>query len=109
MWTICAEPVESPQAIALLREYFAELTVRYFHRETTEEEIDATLEEFRTTGLALFLVLRASGEPAGCLGLYPSGELTRIYIFEACGFTEIPSPTTTPGRFQDHWFEKRIA
>jgi GNAT superfamily N-acetyltransferase len=152
MWTICAEAVESPQAVALLRGYFAELTVRYFHRETTEQEIDETLDEFPTTGLALFLVLRASGAPAGCLGLYPSGELTRIYVapkfrrfggaralltaaetwarnhglnrlfldtrsdlvearalYEACGFTEIPSPTTNPGPFQDHWFEKRIA
>jgi GNAT superfamily N-acetyltransferase len=152
VWTICAESPESPLAVALLRDYFAELTVRYFHRETTEQEIDETLDEFATTGLALFLVLRASGAPAGCLGLYPTGELTRIYVapkfrrlggaralltaaeswarnhgmtrlfldtrtdlaearalYEACGFLEIPSPTTTPGPFQDHWFEKRIA
>jgi GNAT superfamily N-acetyltransferase len=80
MWTICPESVESPQAVALLRDYFAELTVRYFHRETTEQEIDETLDEFPTTGLAVFLVLRASGAPAGCLGLYPTGELTRIYV-----------------------------
>jgi GNAT superfamily N-acetyltransferase len=80
MWTICAEPVESPQAVALLRDYFAELTVRYSQRETTQQEIDETLDEFPTTGLALFLVLRANGVPAGCLGLYPTGELTRIYV-----------------------------
>ena len=151
MWTVSAEPVESPQAVSLLRGYFAELTVRYFHRETTEHEIDETLDTFPTTGLALFLVLRANGVPAGCLGLYPTGELTRIYVapkfrrlgggrcllaaaeswardhgltrlfldtrtdltearalYEPCGFTEIPAPVTTPGPFQDHWFEKRI-
>jgi GNAT superfamily N-acetyltransferase len=80
MWTVCAEPVDSPDAVALLRDYFAELTVRYFHRETTEQEIDETLDEFPSTGLALFLVLRAGGVPAGCLGLHPTGELTRIYV-----------------------------
>ena len=74
------EPVDSPDAVALLRDYFAELTVRYFHRETTEQEIDETLDEFPSTGLALFLVLRAGGVPAGCLGLHPTGELTRIYV-----------------------------
>jgi GNAT superfamily N-acetyltransferase len=79
MWTVCAEPVDSPDAVAL-RDYFAELTVRYFHRETTEQEIDETLEEFPSTGLALFLVLRAGAVPAGCLGLHPTGELTRIYV-----------------------------
>lgn len=80
MWTVCAEPVDSPDAVALLRDYFAELTVRYFHRETTEQEIDETLDEFPSTGLALFLVLRAGGVPAGCLGLHPTGELTRMYV-----------------------------
>jgi GNAT superfamily N-acetyltransferase len=80
MWIVCAEPVDSPDAVALLRDYFAELTVRYFHRETTEQEIDETLDEFPSTGLALFLVLRADGVAAGCLGLHPTGELTRIYV-----------------------------
>ncbi|MEA2243999.1 MAG: hypothetical protein QOD24_3555, partial [Solirubrobacteraceae bacterium] len=80
MWTVCAEPVDSPDAVALLRAYFAELTVRYFHRETTEQEIDLTLEEFPSAGLALFLLLRADGAPAGCIGLRPSGELSRMYV-----------------------------
>jgi GNAT superfamily N-acetyltransferase len=80
MWTVLAEPVESPDAVALLRDYFAELTVRYFHRETTEQEIDETLREYPSTGLALFLILRAGAVPAGCLGLHPTGELTRVYV-----------------------------
>ncbi|MEA2128570.1 MAG: hypothetical protein QOJ85_1461 [Solirubrobacteraceae bacterium] len=151
MWNVCAEPVDSADAVALLRDYFAELTVRYFHRETTEQEIDETLDEFPSTGLALFLVLRAYEVPAGCLGLHPTGELTRIYVapqfrrsggarallttaeswartqglarlfldtrtdlvearafYASCGFIEIPSPTTTPGPFQDHWYEKLL-
>jgi GNAT superfamily N-acetyltransferase len=151
MWTISAEPIDSPDAVALLRDYFAELTVRYFHRETTKQEIDHTLDEFPSTGLARFLVLRARGVPAGCLGLHSTGELTRIYVaprfrraggarallsaaeswahsqgltrlyldtrtdlvearalYAACGFAEIPPATTTPGPFQDHWFDKPI-
>jgi GNAT superfamily N-acetyltransferase len=151
MWTVSAEPVDSPNAVALLRDYFGELTVRYFQRGTTEQEIDETLDEFPSTGLALFLVLRADGLPAGCLGLHPTGELTRIYVapqfrraggaralltaaeawarshgvtrlfldtrtdlvearalYASCGFIETPPATTTPGPFQDHWFEKPI-
>ena len=80
MRTVRAEPVDSPDAVVLLRGYFAELTVRYFHRDTTEREIEQTLQEFPSTGLVLFLILRNGGLPAGCLGLLPSGELTRIYI-----------------------------
>ena len=49
MWTICAAPVESSQAVDLLRGHFAQLTVRYFRRETTEQEIDETLDEFPTS------------------------------------------------------------
>jgi GNAT superfamily N-acetyltransferase len=151
MWTVRAEPVESPDAVALLRAYFAELTFRYFHRDTTEQEIDETLDEFPSTGFALFLVLRTGGVAAGCLGLHPTGELTRIYVvpgfrraggaralltaaeswargegvtrlfldtrtdlvearalYASCGFVETPPPTTTPGPFQDHWFEKPL-
>lgn len=80
MWTVCAEPVDTPDAIALLRDYFAELTVRYFHRETTEREIDETLRTFPSAGLGLFLVLRTGSVPAGCLGLHSTGELTRMYV-----------------------------
>jgi hypothetical protein len=30
-------------------------------------------------------------------------------FYASCGFIEIPSPTTTPGPFRDHWFEKALA
>jgi GNAT superfamily N-acetyltransferase len=80
VWTVREESPESPEAVALLREYFAELTVRYFRRATTEEEIDATLAEYPSTGLAAFFVLRADDEPAGCLGVHDTGELTRVYV-----------------------------
>jgi GNAT superfamily N-acetyltransferase len=80
MWTVREEAVDSPDAIILLRAYFAELTVRYFKRETTEEEVDLTLEEFPSTGLAAFFILRSEGQAAGCLGLHPDGELTRVFV-----------------------------
>ncbi|HWK30391.1 MAG TPA: GNAT family N-acetyltransferase [Solirubrobacter sp.] len=93
MWTVDEEPVDSPDAVQLLRGYFTELTERYFRRAATGEEIDLTLEECPTTGLAALLVLRWSEEhapddrarprPAGCLGLYPTGELTRVYVAPA--------------------------
>ncbi|HVF14099.1 MAG TPA: GNAT family N-acetyltransferase, partial [Acidimicrobiales bacterium] len=78
MWSVGAESVDSPDAVALLRDYFAELTVRYFHRETTDEESARPSTSFRAT--ALFLLLRADGMRAGCLGLHPTGEITRLYV-----------------------------
>src|SRR4051794_40776875 len=49
MWSVRAEPADSPEAAALLRDYFAELTERYFHRPTNDQEIDETLAEFPST------------------------------------------------------------
>lgn len=66
--------------MGLLREYFAELTVRYFRRATTEEEMDQTLAEYPSTGLAAFFVLRVDNEPAGCVGVHDTGEITRMYV-----------------------------
>src|SRR3954451_21834533 len=80
MWTVRDESPDSPDVAALIREYFAELTVRYFRRPTDESEIDLTLEEFPADGLGVFLVLRADGVAAGHLGVYPTGELTRFYV-----------------------------
>jgi GNAT superfamily N-acetyltransferase len=151
MWTVQDEPPERADVTALLRDYFAELTVRYFQRPTTEAEIDLTLAEYPTTGLGVFLVLRADGVAAGHLGVYPTGELTRFFVgaenrrggggralltaaetwassqglprlfldtrtdlvearafYLSAGFTEIAPPTSTPGKFQDHWFEKLL-
>jgi GNAT superfamily N-acetyltransferase len=80
VWTVREEPPDTPAAVALLREYFAELTVRHFHRATTEAEIDETLAEYPSTGLAAFFVLRADDEPAGCIGVHHTGEITRMYV-----------------------------
>jgi GNAT superfamily N-acetyltransferase len=79
-WTVREEPADGPDALALLRSYFAELMVRYDRRRATAGEVDAALAEFPTTGLAVFFVLRRGDEPAGCLGLHPTGEVTRVYV-----------------------------
>jgi GNAT superfamily N-acetyltransferase len=80
MWTVRPESPDTPDVHALIRDYFAELTVRYFNRETDEAEIDLTLREYPADGLGVFLVLRADGVAAGHLGVYPTGELTRFYV-----------------------------
>lgn len=80
VWTVREEPPDSPEAVALLRSYFGEPTVRFFGRATTEEEIDQTLAEYPSTGLGAFFVLRADDEPAGCLGVHHTGEITRMYV-----------------------------
>lgn len=83
MWTVRDEPVDGPDADRLLRAYFSELIERYVHRAATPGEVDRTLEEFPTTGLAAFLVLRRDGHAAGCLGLHATGELTRVFVAPA--------------------------
>ena len=80
MWTVEYESPDVPDVALLIREYFAELTVRYFDRPTDEAEIDLTLAEFPADGLGAFLVLRSDGVAAGHLGVYPTGELTRFYV-----------------------------
>jgi GNAT superfamily N-acetyltransferase len=80
MWTVSPESEHVPDVHALVRDYFAELTVRYFRRPTDEAEIEETLDEFPANGLGVFLVLRADGVAAGHVGVYPTGELTRFYV-----------------------------
>ncbi len=84
MWTVRDEPSDSPDAVALLRDYFAELTERYFRRPATEKEIDETLAEYPSAGLTAFFILRGDGEAVGCLGLHPTGEITRVYVVPRC-------------------------
>ncbi|HEY6889196.1 MAG TPA: GNAT family N-acetyltransferase [Solirubrobacter sp.] len=80
MWTVRPESDQRPDVHALIRDYFAELTVRYFRRPTDDAEIDLTLDEFPADGLGVFLVLRSDGVAAGHVGVYPTGELTRFYV-----------------------------
>jgi GNAT superfamily N-acetyltransferase len=83
-WTIRAEPVTEPDAARLLHAYFTEVASRYYGRAATEAEVDAAMAEDPTDALAIFLVARRDGVPAGCVGLRPldpgTAELTRMYV-----------------------------
>ncbi|MGY5123732.1 GNAT family N-acetyltransferase [Streptomyces nigrescens] len=76
-WTVAAEPAGSPDAEALLREYYTEVADRYFalheDRRSTPEEIEEGLAEYPTADLAppggVLLVARHGEEVAGCAGV----------------------------------------
>lgn len=76
-WAISTEPVDSPDARALLREYYTEVADRYFtlheDRLSTPQEIDEGVAEYPVADLApphgALLVARRGGEAAGCAGV----------------------------------------
>ncbi|MFD8543849.1 GNAT family N-acetyltransferase [Streptomyces sp. NPDC059649] len=76
-WTLSVEPVESPDARMLLREYYTEVADRYFtlheDRLSTPREIDEGVAEYPVADLApphgVLLVARRGGETAGCVGV----------------------------------------
>ncbi|WP_431044675.1 GNAT family N-acetyltransferase [Streptomyces sp. P1-3] len=92
LWTVAAQPVHSPEASALLREYFIEVSDRWFElhhgRRSTPEEIESGLLEHHSDDLVppygLLLVGRHGGEPGGCVGLRlldaRTAELARMFV-----------------------------
>lgn len=76
-WAVSAEPVGSPDAEALLREYYTEVADRYFAlhegRRSTPEEIDEGVAEYPSTDLTpphgTLLVARHGEVVAGCVGV----------------------------------------
>ncbi|MEU8918144.1 GNAT family N-acetyltransferase [Streptomyces nigrescens] len=76
-WAVSAEAAGSPDAEALLREYYTEVADRYFalheDRRSTPEEIEEGLAEYPTADLAppggVLLVARHGEEVAGCAGV----------------------------------------
>ncbi|MFI2188027.1 GNAT family N-acetyltransferase [Streptomyces sioyaensis] len=76
-WSVRAEPVVSPDAGALLREYYTEVADRYFAlyegRRSTPQEIEEGVAEYPSADLTpphgVLLVARASGVVAGCAGV----------------------------------------
>ncbi|MFJ8018112.1 GNAT family N-acetyltransferase [Streptomyces sp. NPDC096339] len=87
-WTVTPEPYDTPDAVVLLRAYYAEVAGRYWKRSVTEAEIDQGVLDFPADGLApptgRFVVGRLAGEPLACGGfrlLDPAtAELTRVYV-----------------------------
>ncbi|MEV7670193.1 GNAT family N-acetyltransferase [Streptomyces sp. NPDC088752] len=94
-WTLSPEPVDTPDATALRRDYYDEVASRYWKRPATAAEIDEGLTDDGAGLLAPptgdFRVARFGGEPAGCGGVLlldaeadaddgDRAELTRIYL-----------------------------
>ncbi|MGW7251490.1 GNAT family N-acetyltransferase [Streptomyces decoyicus] len=91
-WTVSAEPVGSPDARALLREYYTEVADRYFAlhegRRSTPEEIDEGVAEYPSADLTppngVLLVARHGEAVAGCVGVRlldaRTAELKQMYV-----------------------------
>ncbi|MEU8999103.1 GNAT family N-acetyltransferase [Streptomyces caniferus] len=76
-WAVSPEPVGSPVAEALLREYYTEVADRYFAlhegRSSTPAEIDEGVAEYPSADLTppngVLLLARHGGTVAGCAGV----------------------------------------
>ncbi|BCK71548.1 N-acetyltransferase [Streptomyces libani subsp. rufus] len=94
-WAVSAEPVGSPDAAALLRDYYTEVADRYFvlheDRRSTAAEIEEGLAEYPSADLAppggVLLVARYGEDVAGCAGVRlldaRTAELKQMFLREA--------------------------
>ncbi|WNV89173.1 GNAT family N-acetyltransferase [Umezawaea sp. Da 62-37] len=85
-WTAAPEPVDTPDAIALLRGYLLEIIGRYWGRPGTEEDVDEELADGEDYRLDLLVVARVGGVAVGCAGLNrvdaDTVELKRVFVRE---------------------------
>jgi GNAT superfamily N-acetyltransferase len=87
-WIFTAEPVDSPDAYALRRGYYAEVAGRYWKRSATPDEVDQGLAgdgaELLVAPTGHFVIGRYEGEAAACGGLLilnsERAELARVYV-----------------------------
>ncbi|MFJ9853953.1 GNAT family N-acetyltransferase [Streptomyces sp. NPDC101150] len=91
-WTVCAEPFDSPDAWALLREYYTEVADRYYElhegRRATPEEIAEGLAGYPKDHLTppdgVLLVARCGEAAAGCAGVRlldeRTAELKQLFV-----------------------------
>jgi len=84
MIAIRAVPVDAPDAVALIRDYFTEIVDRYHGRPMPASSVDAALAEAPLSAVAVLLVAYRDGVPVGCAGLLTAGpstaELTKVYV-----------------------------
>ncbi|WP_345429613.1 GNAT family N-acetyltransferase [Actinoallomurus vinaceus] len=96
MWKLGPEPVGSPDATRLRREYYAEVASRYWKRPATSQEVDEGLAgdgaDLLVPPAGQFVVGRYGGEAAACGGVLlldtdtdtdtgtDTAELTRVYL-----------------------------
>jgi GNAT superfamily N-acetyltransferase len=93
-WTVAPEPVDSPAAAALWRDYYTEVSDRWYllHEgrrtdpDELEREIAAQTWHELTPPAGQLLMGRYDGEPGGCAGvrlLHPAtAELKRVFVRE---------------------------
>ncbi|GEC08972.1 N-acetyltransferase [Streptomyces spinoverrucosus] len=88
-WTITPEPVDSPDAVALWRSYYTEVSDRWYllHQGRTTDPAELEREITANTGkdLSLLLLARHNGTPAGTAGIRrtpdpTTTELTRVFL-----------------------------
>jgi GNAT superfamily N-acetyltransferase len=79
MWTVRAEPYESPISKALVHAYMREIVDRYHGKPMPDAEVDFAVEHEQADVPEAFFVGFFNGEPAGCAGLV-HGELTRMFV-----------------------------
>ncbi|PYC67845.1 GNAT family N-acetyltransferase [Streptomyces tateyamensis] len=86
-WTVTPVPVEHPEAVAVVREYLAEIVARYYGRPVSAAELDQVVLDEPLTGLETFLIARQEDRVAGCAGLRRldavTGEVTKVYVHPA--------------------------
>jgi GNAT superfamily N-acetyltransferase len=87
LWTVTATPLADRAATGLLRRYFADVASSYWGRPATDAEVTEVLIENPSDDVAVFLVGRRAGVPAGCVGLrfdLPGfATLTRMFVTPA--------------------------
>ncbi|MEV6619065.1 GNAT family N-acetyltransferase [Streptomyces sp. NPDC051051] len=91
-WTVAPEPADSPVAAALWREYYTEVSDRWYllheGRRTDPDELEREIAARTGAGLeppgGRLLVARYGGEPAGSAGVRlldaATAELTRVFV-----------------------------
>ncbi|WP_395360385.1 GNAT family N-acetyltransferase [Streptomyces sp. YH02] len=106
-WTFSPEPVDTPDATALRRDYYDDVASRYWKRPATRAEIDEGLTndgvELLTPPTGQFLVGRYEGKPAACGGVLlldgDRAELTRVFLRHA--FRGLGGASTLLGNLED--------
>ncbi|MDJ1137672.1 GNAT family N-acetyltransferase [Streptomyces iconiensis] len=90
-WSIAPTPVEDPESAATVRAYIDDIASRFYGRQATDEEIDASLVDEPERQLmpphGAFLLARAEGDDrvAGCVGVRlmeggATAELKRVWV-----------------------------
>jgi GNAT superfamily N-acetyltransferase len=91
VWTIVARRIDDPAALAVIRDFFADIVGRYYGRPATGEEVDQVLADEPADDLVppagTFLLAERDGVPAGCVGVRlldtRTAEVTKLFVYPA--------------------------